>query len=33
MEKTIRILTQEAYVDGYKDGYAAALKEVENNNK
>ena len=29
MEKTIKYLLQEAYVDGYKDGYDAASKEVE----
>jgi hypothetical protein len=31
MEKTIKYLLQEAYVDGYKDGYDAATKEVEKN--
>jgi hypothetical protein len=27
MEKTIKYLLQEAYVDGYKDGYNAATEE------
>jgi flagellar biosynthesis/type III secretory pathway protein FliH len=27
MEKTIKYLLQEAYVDGYKDGYNAASEE------
>jgi hypothetical protein len=31
MEKTIKYLLQEVYVDGYKDGYAAALEEVKKN--
>jgi hypothetical protein len=33
MEKTIKYLLQEAYVDGYKDGYDAAIKELETKNK
>lgn len=33
MEKTIKYLLQEAYVDGYKDGYDAAVKELEAKNK
>lgn len=33
MEKTIKYLLQEAYVDGYKDGYDAATKETEKTDK
>ena len=33
MEKTIKYLLQEAYVDGYKDGYDTAIKELETKNK
>jgi hypothetical protein len=29
MEKTIKIMKQEAYVEGYQDGYQAALNEVK----
>ena len=29
MEKTIKIMKQEAYVEGYKDGYQAAMNEKE----
>jgi hypothetical protein len=29
MEKTIKYLLQEAYVDGYKDGYNTALEDIE----
>ena len=29
MEKTIKYLLQEAYVDGYKEGYNAALEDIE----
>ena len=29
MEKTIKYLLQEAYVDGYKDGYNSALEDIE----
>jgi hypothetical protein len=29
MEKTIKYLLQEAYIDGYKDGYNTALEDIE----
>ena len=32
MEKTIRIMKQEAYVEGYQDGYQAATIELEKKN-
>jgi hypothetical protein len=35
MEKTIKIMKQEAYVEGYQDGYLAATNELKakNDNK
>jgi len=32
MEKTLKILKQEAYVEGYQDGYLAATNELKAKN-
>ena len=32
MEKTLKIMKQEAYVEGYQDGYLAAANELKAEN-
>ena len=32
MEKTLKIMKQEAYVEGYQDGYLAATNELKAKN-